>query len=44
MQANRQPSVGQEEAVVSGIGHDLMLDGGWEKPLSVVLDWIDDRC
>jgi hypothetical protein len=27
-----------------GIGHDLMLDSGWEKALSVVLDWVDERC
>ena len=27
-----------------GIGHDLMLDAGWEKALGVVLDWVDADC
>lgn len=35
---------GVDPVWLPGIGHDLMLDGGWEKPLSVVLDWIDERC
>lgn len=25
-----------------GIGHDLMLDAGWERPLDALLTWIDD--
>lgn len=33
-----------EPVWLPGIGHDLMLDGGWEKPLGVLLDWIDERC
>jgi pimeloyl-ACP methyl ester carboxylesterase len=24
-----------------GMGHDLMLDRGWETPLAVLLDWLD---
>jgi pimeloyl-ACP methyl ester carboxylesterase len=24
-----------------GIGHDMMLDGGWEEPAGAMLDWID---
>jgi pimeloyl-ACP methyl ester carboxylesterase len=35
---------GVEPVWLPGIGHDLMLDAGWEKALSVVLDWIDERC
>ena len=35
---------GVDPVWLPGIGHDLMLDGGGETPLSVVLDWIDDRC
>ena len=35
---------GVDPVWLPGIGHDLMLDGGWEKALSVVLDWIDERC
>lgn len=35
---------GVEPVWIPGIGHDLMLDAGWEKPLSVVLDWVDERC
>jgi len=33
---------GVEPVWIPGIGHDLMLDAGWEKPLSVLLDWIDE--
>jgi hypothetical protein len=33
-----------EPVWLPGIGHDLMLDAGWEKGLGVVLDWIDERC
>ena len=35
---------GVDPVWLPGIGHDLMLDAGWEKALSVVLDWIDERC
>ena len=35
---------GVEPIWLPGIGHDLMLDAGWEKALSVVLDWMDERC
>jgi pimeloyl-ACP methyl ester carboxylesterase len=24
-----------------GMGHDMMLDGGWERPLADLLDWLD---
>jgi len=24
------------------IGHDLMLDAGWERPLAAILTWVDD--
>jgi pimeloyl-ACP methyl ester carboxylesterase len=24
-----------------GIGHDLMLDAGWERPLEALLTWIE---
>ncbi len=34
---------GIEPVWIPGIGHDLMLDVGWEKPLSVILDWIDEN-
>jgi len=35
---------GVDPVWLPGIGHDLMLDSGWEKALSVVLDWIDESC
>jgi pimeloyl-ACP methyl ester carboxylesterase len=35
---------GVDPVWLPGIGHDLMLDTGWEKALSVVLDWVDERC
>ena len=34
---------GVDPVWIPGIGHDLMLDAGWEKPLTVVLDWIDEN-
>lgn len=27
-----------------GIGHDLMLDRGWERPLDAILAWVEDAC
>lgn len=27
-----------------GIGHDLMLDRGWERPLDAILGWVADTC
>jgi alpha-beta hydrolase superfamily lysophospholipase len=33
---------GVEPHWYDGIGHDMMLDGGWERPLGDLLDWLDD--
>jgi len=35
---------GVDPVWLPGIGHDLMLDVGWEKALGVLLNWVDDRC
>lgn len=32
---------GVEPVWLDGIGHDVMLDVGWESALGVVLDWVD---
>ncbi len=32
---------GAESIEFPGIGHDLMLDGGWEEPADAMLGWID---
>ena len=32
---------GAESIEFPGIGHDLMLDGGWEEPAEAMLGWID---
>jgi pimeloyl-ACP methyl ester carboxylesterase len=29
--------------VFPGMGHDLMLDAGWEQPLAVMLDWLEGQ-
>ena len=31
---------GADVRELAGIGHDMMLDGGWEKPWSVISDWL----
>lgn len=31
---------GADVQELAGIGHDMMLDGGWEKPWSVISDWL----
>ena len=35
---------GVDPVWLPGIGHDLMLDVGWEKALGLLLDWVDERC
>ncbi|HEV2088733.1 MAG TPA: alpha/beta fold hydrolase [Cryptosporangiaceae bacterium] len=30
--------------MLDGVGHDLMLDGGWAGPLATILDWADHVC
>lgn len=35
---------GVEPVWIDGIGHDLMLDAGWERPLTLLLDWITESC
>lgn len=32
---------GVDPVWLDGIGHDLMLDQGWEQPLSILLDWVE---
>jgi pimeloyl-ACP methyl ester carboxylesterase len=32
--------IGAELIEFPGIGHDLMLDGGWQEPAEAMLDWI----
>ncbi|CAB4942859.1 MAG: alpha/beta fold hydrolase [Actinobacteria bacterium] len=32
---------GVEAQWLSGMGHDVMLDAGWERALDLVLDWVD---
>lgn len=32
---------GTRPHVFRGMGHDLMLDRGWQEPLDVMLDWLD---
>jgi len=34
---------GTEPVWFPGIGHDLMLDAGWDRVLTTVLDWVDDQ-
>jgi predicted alpha/beta hydrolase family esterase len=34
---------GADVRELGGIGHDMMLDGGWEKPWGVISDWLR-RC
>lgn len=31
---------GADVRELAGIGHDMMLDGGWEQPWSVISDWL----
>ena len=31
---------GADVRELAGIGHDMMLDGGWEKPWRVISDWL----
>jgi hypothetical protein len=33
--------MGAELIEFPGIGHDMMLDGGWEEPAEAMLGWID---
>ena len=35
---------GVDPVWLPGMGHDVMLDAGWEKALDVVLDWTDEVC
>jgi len=30
-----------EPVVVPGVGHDLMLDAGWDRALKTILNWVD---
>jgi pimeloyl-ACP methyl ester carboxylesterase len=32
---------GTRARVFPGMGHDLMLDAGWEQPLELMLDWLE---
>jgi len=32
---------GTDPVVIPDIGHDLMLDAGWERPLTTILDWVE---
>jgi pimeloyl-ACP methyl ester carboxylesterase len=32
---------GTEAIIFDGIGHDMMLDAGWEKPADAIVSWID---
>lgn len=34
---------GTRARLFRGMRHDLMLDAGWEAPLAVMLDWLDDE-
>ena len=34
---------GQTPLWLDGMGHDLMLDAGWEAALNAVLDWVDEK-
>lgn len=38
---NTATRLGAELIEFPGIGHDMMLDGGWEEPAEAMLDWID---
>jgi hypothetical protein len=31
---------GADVRELAGIGHDMMLDGGWEQPWSMISDWL----
>jgi hypothetical protein len=35
-----QRRYGADVRELAGIGHDMMLDGGWEQPWSVISDWL----
>ena len=32
---------GAELRLFPGMGHDLMLDAGWQEPLDALLDWVE---
>jgi pimeloyl-ACP methyl ester carboxylesterase len=34
---------GVDPVWLPGIGHDVMLDAGWERALTTVLDWVDEQ-
>ncbi|MEX0620130.1 MAG: alpha/beta fold hydrolase [Solirubrobacterales bacterium] len=38
---NTAKRVGAELIEIPGIGHDMMLDGGWQEPAEAMLGWID---
>ncbi len=33
---------GTRAHLFAGMGHDLMLDAGWQAPLALLLDWLED--
>ncbi len=35
---------GTRPVMLDGVGHDLMLDGGWPAPLETILNWADHVC
>lgn len=35
---------GVQPVWMRGMGHDVMLDAGWDRTLNVVLDWLDEVC
>lgn len=36
--------LGVQPVWLRGIGHDVMLDAGWDGALAVVLEWLDEVC
>lgn len=35
---------GVRPVLMRGMGHDLMLDAGWDRALGVLLDWVEAEC